>query len=195
MSDGATAAMRFDEFLNARGVAVSLVDGFVGYVLQVGLPPDWEPVDSTAGVQVWACRDDPRIDEFCANAVLTMHRLAAPLDAGDVFAMLADQQLHSMPKSRERHRDLAPATDGAGVLGSLAMEITTDLGTLDSVSRTRIVTTERETLIAQLTISALHDSPVDRDHVWLTVRTGAATGSASPTHHSAVQVGTTGEVH
>jgi hypothetical protein len=171
--------MRLDEFVRTRGVAVSPVDGFDGFEVQVGLPLGWEPFDSATGVQVWTCRNDPRIDDFCANAVLTMHHVAVSLDPSNVFAMLVDQQLHSLPGSRERHRDLAEATDGAGVRGLLALEITHDVNILDSVSRTRILTTNGATLIAQLTVSALRDSPLAGEAIWLIVRDAAA-GSTSP---------------
>jgi hypothetical protein len=101
---------------------------------------------------------------------------------------LVDQQLQSVPGCHELHRDLAAATDGAGVAGALAMQITHELGTIDSVSRTRIITTEQETLIAQLTVTALHDSPVDRSNVWLTVRTGAAVSPVSADQHGGTPV-------
>lgn len=39
--------------------------------------------------------------------------------------------------------------------------------TLDSVSTTCIITTVQEVLVSQLTVIALHDSPVDWAHVWL----------------------------
>ena len=171
--------MRLDEFTNTRGVAVSPVDGFDGFEVQVGLPLGWEPFHSAPGAQVWTRSGDSCIDDFCRNAVLTMHHLAASLDPSDVFAMLVDQQLHSLPGSRERHRDLAAATEGAGVRGSLAVEIAHDRNILDSVSQTRILTTDSATLIAQLTVSALRDSPAMGEAIWLTVRDGAA-GSTSP---------------
>jgi hypothetical protein len=112
----------------------------------------------------------------------------AVLDAGEVFTMLVEQQLQSMPSCHELHRELATATDGPGVVGELAMHIAHDPGTIDSRSRSRIITTERETLIAQLTVTALLESPVDRAKVWLTVRTGAAPGSATMGHHRGVPV-------
>ena len=192
---GRATMMRFDEFVEKSGVAVCPVDRFAGFVVEVGVPADWEPVDSAAGMRVWVFRSDPRIDQFCANAVLTMHRLEAPLDAGEVFAMLVDQQLQSVPGCHELHRDLAAATDGAGVAGALAMQITHELGTIDSVSRTRIITTEQETLIAQLTVTALHDSPVDRSNVWLTVRMDAAPGPVSADQHSGAPVAGTRAGH
>jgi hypothetical protein len=187
--------MRFDEFVERAGVAVSPVDQFPRFVVKVGVPPGWEPFDSAPGMRVWVCRSDPRIDEFCANAVLTMHRVEAVLDAREVFTMLIEQQLQSAPGCHELHRELAAATEGAGVTGLLAMEITHELGTIDSASRSRIVTTEQETLIAQLTVTALHDSPVDRAQIWLTVRMGAASGPASTGHHRGVPVTGTRDVY
>jgi hypothetical protein len=40
------------------------------------------------------------------------------------------------------------------------------------------VTTDSETLIAQLTVTALNDSPVEWSEIWLTVETGTAAGAA-----------------
>lgn len=171
--------MRFADFVESHGLAVSSVDRFDGFVVEVGVPPGWEPFDSAAGIRVWVCRTDPRIDEFCANAVLTMHRVEAPLDADEVFAMLVDQQLQSVPTCHELNHEVAGATEGPGIVGVLAMQITHELGTIDSASRSRIITTEQETLIAQLTVTALHDSPVGRANIWLSVRMGTAAGSAS----------------
>jgi hypothetical protein len=170
---------RFDEFVQKYGVSVTPVARFAGFVVEVGLPTNWEPLNSAPGLQLWVCRDEPRTGEFCANAVLTMHRVEASLDAGEVFAMLVEQQLQSVPGCRERHHELEAATEGVGVVGGVAMQITHELGNLDSYSRTRIITTERETFIAQLTVTALQHSIEGRAHIWLTVRTGGAAGSTS----------------
>lgn len=175
--------MRFDEFTERYGIVAVPVDRFAGFVVETGVPPGWEPFDSEIGIRVWACRADPCIEKFCANAVLTMHRTEVALDAGEVFAMLVEQQMQSVPRCHELNRELAVATEGPGIVGTLAMQIPHELGTIDSTSRTRIITTEQETLIAQLTVTALHDSPVDRAHIWLTARPGAAAGSASADHH------------
>ncbi|OBH48211.1 hypothetical protein A5687_15620 [Mycobacterium mantenii] len=177
--------MRFDEFVQESGVSVSPVDRFVGFVVDVGVPPGWEPFDSAVGARVWVCRNDPCIDVFCANAVLTMHRVEAPLDPAQAFAMLVEQQLQSVPGCRELRRELAAATEGSGIAGSLAMRIAHDLGTVASVSRSRIITAEQETLIAQLTVTALHDSPVDRAQMWLKVRPGPAAVPAPAGQHRA----------
>jgi hypothetical protein len=187
--------MRFDEYVLKCGVAVSPVDRFAGFVVQVGVPADWEPFNSAPGIRVWVCRSDPRIDEFCANAVLTMHRVEASLDAGEVFSMLVDQQVHSVPGCRELHRELTAPPWGTGVVGTLAMGITGEFSAIDSVSHTRIITTEQETLIAQLTVTALHDSPVDRANIWLKVRIGARPAPASAGHHSGVPIAGTPEGH
>lgn len=182
--------MRFDEFVRESGVSVSPVDRFVGFVVEVGVPPGWEPFDSAVGVRVWVCRSDPFIDVFCANAVLTMHRVEAPLDPGEAFAMLVEQQVQSVPDCHELRCEHAAATEGAGIVGLLAMQIAHELGTVDSVSRSRIITAEQETLIAQLTVTALHDSPVDRAHVWLTARPGPAASPAPAGRHRAPVVAT-----
>ncbi len=183
--------MRFDEFMARNGVAASPVDRFDGFTVDVGVPPDWTPFDSAVGIGVWVCRRYPPVDKFCTNAVLTLHRIEAPLDAGEVFAMLCEQQLQSVPDCHERHRELAAATEGPGAAGVLAMQITHELGTIDSVSRSRIITTERETLIAQLTVTALHDSPEDRENIWLSVRRGAAASHAATSHSGGVPVSRT----
>jgi hypothetical protein len=180
--------MRFDDFVDKHGVVVSAVDQFAGFVVQVGVPPGWEPFDSAVGIRVWLCRNDPRIDQFCANAVLTMHGVEAGLDAYEVFTMLVDQQLHSVPGCNELRRQLAAATEGAGVAGTLTVQINHDLGTIDSVSRSRIISIEEETLIAQLTVTALHESPVDLSNVWLAVRAGASAGSTSAGHRRGVPI-------
>ncbi|GAB1815687.1 hypothetical protein MUNTM_47260 [Mycobacterium sp. MUNTM1] len=175
--------MRFDEFIEQRGLAVFPVDRFAGLVVGVGLPRGWEPFDSAVGVRVWAWRADPYIDVFCANAVLTMHRVEALLDPAEVFAMLSEQQLYAAPKCHELHRQIAAATEGAGIGGTLAMQIEHELGTIDSATHSRIITAEQETLIAQLTITARRDSPVDRANIWLQARSGPATNPALASHH------------
>jgi hypothetical protein len=180
--------MRFDEFVEKHGLVVSPVDRFAGFFVEVGVPPGWEPFDSAVGVRVWACRDDPCIDVFCANAVLTMHRVEASLDPADVFAMLVEQQLQSAPRCRELRRELGPAGESVGVEGFLAMQITHELGAIDSASQSRIIPAGQETMITQLTVTTLRDSPVDRAHIWLTVRPGAAAGPASADSRGVVPV-------
>ncbi|BBU23410.1 hypothetical protein [Mycobacterium xenopi] len=185
--------MRFDEFTEKHGLVVSPVNRFAGFLVEVGAPKGWEPFDSAPGVRVWACRDDPCIDVFCANAVLTMHRVKAPLDPAEVFTMLSEQQLQSAPGCHEVRRELGPAGESGGIQGLLAMQITHELGAIDSASESRIITAGQETLIAQLTVTALHDSPVDRAHIRLTVRPGAAAGPAPAGYRGVVPVITTRE--
>jgi len=182
--------MRFDEFVEQNGMVVVSVDRFAGFHVEVGVPSGWELFHSATGVRVWLCRDDPRGDVFCTNAVLTMHRVEAFIDAGAVFAMLVDQQLHSVPGFRELSRELGTATEGAGAVGAVTMQVTDALGTINSVSKSRIITAEQETVIAQLTLSALADSPKARANVWLTVRPGALTDSAPTDRHGIAPVGT-----
>jgi hypothetical protein len=174
--------MRFDGFVVKRGLTVSAVNRFAGFFVEVGVPSGWEPFDSVVGVRVWVCRDDPCIEKFCANAVLTMHRVEAALDPADVFTMLADQQLQSAPECHEVRRELCPAGEFGGVQGLLAMQITHELGAIDSVSQSRIITAGQETMIAQFTVTARHDSPVNGAHIRLTVRPGAAASPASAGH-------------
>lgn len=102
--------------------------------------------------------------------------------------MLTEQQLQSVPGCREIHRELAAATEGPGVMGVLAMQITHELGTIDSVSRSRIITAEQETLIAQLTVTALHDSRVARANIWLSLRKDGAVGPTSTGNHGGAPV-------
>lgn len=85
--------------------------------------------------------------------------------------MLAEQQVQLVPGCSEMRRELGVATEGVGIVGLLAMKIDHELGTIDSESRSRIIATEQETLIAQLTVTALRDSPVRTSDIWLTVKT------------------------
>ncbi|MEZ0051337.1 hypothetical protein ABIA30_002335 [Mycobacterium sp. MAA66] len=162
--------MRFDEFAQRHNLAISPIDRFDRFVVEVGVPQGWYPFDSATGMRIWACRSDPRIDVFCANAVLITHRVEAKLDAHEVFAMLSEQQLESVQCAYEQRRTLSAATEGPGVVGVLAMQINDKLGVLDSLTRTRIITNPKETMIAQLTVTALQDSPANRANIWLTVR-------------------------
>ena len=175
--------MRFDEFVARHGVVMVPVDRFAGLVAEVGVPAGWELVISDVGVRVWVCGDERPVGEFVANAVLTMHRVEAVLDPGEVFAMLVDQQVHSVPGCQEKHRQLAQASQGPGVVGVLALQITGELGSIDSMTRTRIITADQQTLIAQLTLTALQDSAVDPAGIWLSVRAGATPGPGSAGNH------------
>lgn len=146
------------------------VDRFAGLVVEVGAPPGWKLLDSAAGIRVWVCRAEPS-SNFCANAVLTMHRIEAVLPADGVFAMLAEQQVESVSGCSQVWQELAVATEGAGMVGVLSMKLDHEFGTVESESRSRIITTEQETLIAQLTVTALEDSQLRASDVWLTVKT------------------------
>lgn len=44
--------MRFDEYTEKHGLAVSPVERFAGLVVEVGVPRGWEPFDSAVGVRV-----------------------------------------------------------------------------------------------------------------------------------------------
>jgi len=187
--------MRFDEFVVQHGLAVSPVNRFAGFLVEVGVPPGWKPFESAVGVRVWAWRADPYIEKFCANAVLTMHQVEAALDPAELFTMLVHQQLQSVPRCRELHRELGPAGESVGVQGMLQMQIADELGTIDSASQTRVITAGQETMIAQLTVTALHDSPVDRADVWLTVRPGATALPTSGGHRAGTPVTGTRDGH
>lgn len=169
--------MRFDEFIHESEFVVTPVDVFVDFIVEVGMQPGWEPFESAPGLRLWMCRVDPYIDVFCANAVLTMHRVEAPLGAAGVFGMLVEQQLESVPMCSEVRRELAAATEGAGVIGVLEMRIEHELGTINSVSRSRIIASDQDTKIAQLSVMALADSPVNSAGVWMTVRSRELTSN------------------
>lgn len=179
-------AVRFDEFVADNGIAVVQTDQFDGFAVSVILPPDWEPLDTEPydtmpGTQAWFWPADPCTERhhFGANAVLSTSRVEASLDPAEVFAMLCEWQVHMVGDTHERHRALEPATEGPGVVGTLMMEITTSgYGPIASVSRTRIIPAGEQTLIAQLTITALLDSPIDKAHIALTVAPSDAAGPA-----------------
>ena len=181
-----TTAVRFDEYLRAHAVTATAADRFDAFDVDVVGPPDWEPVDYQPGMRIWVWRKDPNIERFAANAVLTLHRVEATLDPEQAFAMLCEQQLHSVADCQERYRILEPAADNIGVQGLLTSRIGYDLGTLDSVTQTRIVIADAATLIAQLTITALDDSPVDWEHIRLSVlpaNTPTAPADPAVTYH------------
>ena len=178
--------LRFDEFVARHRIVVTPVPQFQGFAVSVVLPPDWEPFDAAhlppmPGNRVWTWPADPLIAQFGANAVLSMSQAESPVDPSAVFDMLCEWQLHMVEGSRERHRSIAPAVDGSGVIGNLTMEIPSEYGLIGSESITRIVATATQTLIAQLTISALIESPVDAAHIRLIVEP-AATGPDLAVH-------------
>jgi hypothetical protein len=171
--------MRFDEYLQQHRLVAVPVDRFDGLEVSVEGPHDWEAVEDRPGMRIWAWREDPFLKQFCANAVLTMHRVPAELDPAEVFAMLSDEQVHLVPGCHERQRTSDPADDGAGLWGLLSSQFDSEFGTIDSISRTRIITGPEETLIAQLTLTALHDSPVNWDNIHLRVDAVAAPSEAA----------------
>lgn len=175
--------MRFDEFTAEHDIPVVPVDQFDGFDVAVGVPPDWVALDTVVGMGIWVSGVDAGSGKFCANAVLTMNRIDAPLDAVEVFTMLCEQQLQSVPGSHGLHREVAAAPDGHGVLGLLSMCIDHELVVLDSMSLSRIIPVDQQTLIAQLTVTELHDEPMDWDHIRLSVRaapTASPDSSATP---------------
>jgi hypothetical protein len=161
---------RFDEFVRANNIQQAAVDQFDEYRVDIELPADWEPFDSAPGTRTYIWRADPFIQQFCANVVLTMTRLETVLDPAEVFSMLCEGQLHTLPGSHETLRDVGEANDAGGVSGILAMQVDTGRGLVDSISLTHVVNNSEQTLIAQLTFTALRDSPVDCDHIRLIVK-------------------------
>lgn len=180
-----------DQLIETTGTVVRPVDRFGGLLVKVGLPPAWEPVESPFGSHIWVWIGDPRIKDFGANAVLTMHVMESVLDGATVFSALCEQQLHMLSDGRELKRELSTATEGPGVTGLFVTQLTADVGAIDSVARSRIVTTDSETLIAQLTVTALHDSPVDWLQVWLTAEPGSATGPTLANRGSGIPISRT----
>ena len=162
--------MRFDEILVRSGSTARSVDRLDGFAVEVGLPPEWDVFDCAPGLQAWVCTDGPRTTGFCTNAVLTMHRVEAELDPAAVFVMLSDQQLQTVPGSRELHREFVSAAEGPGAAGTLIMQIPQEFGVVDSSSQCRIVVADQAALIAQLTLTALRDSPAGRSPISLAVR-------------------------
>jgi len=176
----------FDEFISENGIPITVADQFDGYAVDVALPPGWEPFESAPGTRVCIWRGDPFRKQFCANVVLTMTQIEAVLDPAAVFAMICEWQAQLMPGTQEKARNLSPATEGPGDVGTLALHMTADIGPLESMSVTRILNTEKATLIAQLTLTALPDSPVDRANIGLAfthVDPTAATETAMTGRH------------
>jgi hypothetical protein len=169
---------RLDEFLNVNGIPMAAVEQFDEYAVDVALPPGWEPFQSPPGTRVCIWREDPFGSRFCTNVVLTMTQVEAVLDPAEVFPMLCEWQLHVVPGTQETSRDLSDATEGPGIVGTLALRIPSDHGLLDSESVTRILTTPQRTLIAQLTLTALLESPVDRNNIGLAVTCDVADAAA-----------------
>ena len=162
--------MRLDEFLHLNDCPAVPVDRYAECVVEVELPPDWEPFQAVAGMRMWAWRNDPQLQTFCANAVLTMHLIPASLDPAAVFTMLSDLQVQSVPGCHERRRELEAAADGPGIQGWLASQFVTEFGVVDSVSQSRILPAGQATAVIQLTVTALHDCPMDRSAIRLRVK-------------------------
>lgn len=151
--------MRFDEYLRGNGIDAVPVEEFDGFAVQVVIPPDWELFSSAVGLRVWTSPPEEAVGGFCANAVLTMHRVGAALNPADVFTMLSHQQQQMIAGGREMHRDLAPTADGPGFAGTLELRITDDARVVDSTSLCRLINDGDQTLIAQLTLTEPHDAP------------------------------------
>jgi hypothetical protein len=161
--------VRFEEFVEENHIEVVATDRFDGFAVGVALPPDWEPAEAVGGLRVWVWTTDPRRADFCANAVLNLYRVEAAVDPRTLFPAMCEQQCQSVQNHRELYRDLAAATEGPGAVGTLLLQIDHELGTIDSATRSRIVTVDRETLIAELTVTALRDSTPDLPQFGLSV--------------------------
>lgn len=162
--------MRLDKFAEKHRISMAVVDQFGGYSVEVALPPDWEAFASPPGTRALVWRADPFMKQFCANVVLTMTQIDAMLDPYEAFAMLCEWQKELLPGVQETSRDLAEVHGGQGLAGMFAMRVATAGGLLDSFSLARVITAETRTLIAQLTLTKLPDSPVDCAHIGLAVR-------------------------
>lgn len=170
---------------------MAAVDHFVGYAVDVALPPDWELFHSPRGSRVCIWRADPLRRQFCANVVLTMAEVESALDPAAVFAKLCERESRLVPGTQETSRELVRAMEGPGVAGILALQIPTESGLLDGVSVTRILNAEKRTLIAQLTLTALPDSPVDRANIGPAVTTATPAGVAATPEPSRISAAET----
>jgi hypothetical protein len=83
------------------------------------------------------------------------------------------------------------ATEGPGVVGLQFLEFTTEeFGRIGSASRTRIIPAGSQTLVAQLTVTALVDSPVDFADMGLTVAPRDTAGPGKIGYHGAPSAAT-----
>lgn len=98
--------------------------------------------------------------------------------------MLCDSNAHIYPDVHEYTREVEEATEGPGILGRFGMLVNADIGVLASESLTRVIADNRFTSIAQLTLTSLADSPVDRAHIRLAVTPAVAPASAALVDHS-----------
>lgn len=157
--------MRFDDFVRQNGIPFVPAEQFDDYLVEVAVPADWEAVQPSSGPRVWVWRNDPFKERFCANAVLTLARADAVLDPAGVFEMLCEWQAQMLPGIHEVNRALAEDRVGPGVMGTLELLANADVGVLESVVIARIIATDTQTLIAQLTFTALPESPVRRSQI------------------------------
>ncbi|GAB1813208.1 hypothetical protein [Mycobacterium sp. MUNTM1] len=172
--------MRFGEYVARNGLVVEPVNRFAGFAVEITLPGGWQPFRSVQGMWVWCQMDASSSGAFSANAVLTMHIVADALEEGEVFGMLADEQLHSVLNCRENYREVCQAEDGIGLQGLLVLEISIpDFGAICSLTQSRIVRYGEETMIAQFTATALASAPPDQADFTLRVRPGAAAKGVS----------------
>jgi hypothetical protein len=175
-------AQGFEDFLARNQVDSRTVDSFAGFAVDVALPMDWVPVDASEiaqGARAWVWRNDPRRTVFGANAVLVLQHFDKALDPQTVFAGICGRQRHAVPAgSHEQHRDLGPSGDGPGYAGTLVLNIAHPVGTIDSVTYSRIVADDAQTLVAQLTVTALDDSPLERGQVRLSMAADHAPAAA-----------------
>ena len=185
-------AGRFEEFLSRHDAGVAVVDRFAGFAVDVALPIDWTPVDTfeaTGGARAWGWPNDPCRKAFCANAVLILQRFDKTLDEETIFTLTCQRQRDSVPGCRELHRELGSAVEGPGVAGTLVLDIDHDIGPLYSVTHVRIAAGDHETLVAQLTATALEDSPLDLRHIRLTLLTDLAPETPATVRYHGSQAG------
>lgn len=158
--------MRFDEFLDLHGISLTAVDRYDGYIVQVAVPADWEAVDTSwSTTPVWIWREGCDTEPWRANAVLTLARADRALEPAEVFVMLCEWQVQMLTGVHEVDRDPAVAHEGPGVMGTLDLLINTDAGILESVVMSRIIATDSDTLIAQLTLTAPLESAMQRSRI------------------------------
>lgn len=82
--------------------------------------------------------------------------------------MLCDEQVQIVSGCHERYRSWHPSEDGIGITGTLSSQFDSELGTISSVTHSRILTHAEQTLLAQLTLTALVSSPVNWTNIRMT---------------------------
>ena len=70
---------------------------------------------------------------------------------------------------------------GWGVAGMLVLEVADDLGPVRTLCRSEIATTTDETLVAQLTVTAMRDSPSNLKGIWLSMGVASRRVGGTPT--------------